>query len=323
MNLAFIPSPSQGVWHLGPVPIRAYALCIIIGVIVAAVLGNRAWVKRGGQHGTVYDITIWAVPFGLVGSRLYHVATDWQLYFSEGANPWRVFYVWEGGLGIWGGVAFGALGAWIGCRVKKISLAAMADTVAPFIVLAQGIGRWGNWFNQELFGRPTTLPWGLEIAPAFRPDDYVRYETFHPTFLYESLWDIAVCLVLLWAIKRFALGHGRGFALYVALYTLGRGWIEYLRIDEVHNHILGLRFNVWTSIVLFVAAIIYMVISAKLRPGVETDVEPSAEPSAEPPADSDAAKEPEQPDKPDEPDEKAESDDDAKVNAEVKSEKPE
>jgi prolipoprotein diacylglyceryl transferase len=211
--------------------------------------------------------------FGLVGARLYHVATDWQLYFADGANPWRALAIWEGGLGIWGGVALGALGAWIGCRSKGISLPAMADTVAPFIVLAQAIGRWGNWFNQELFGGPTTLPWGLEIAPGFRPEGYERFATFHPTFLYESLWDIGVCLVLLWAIRKFALGHGRGFALYVALYTLGRGWIEYMRIDPV-NHVLGLRLNVWTSILVFLAAVVYIVVSARLRPGVETDLEP-------------------------------------------------
>jgi prolipoprotein diacylglyceryl transferase len=274
-----------------------------------------------------------------VGARLYHVATDWQLYFAEGRDPMRVFYVWEGGLGIWGGVAFGALGAWIGCRTKKISLAAMADTSAPYIVLAQGIGRLGNWFNQELFGRPTTLPWGLEIAPGFRPEGYEKFATFHPAFLYELLWDVGVCLVLLWAIRKFRLGHGRGFALYVALYTLGRGWIEYLRIDEVHNHILGLRFNVWTSAVLFVAAIIYIVLSAWLRPGVETDVEPppptaadaDAEPKDSAPEEAEEAEdkaeekaedkaEPEEP--AGEPAE-AESDDDAKVNAEAKSEKPE
>lgn len=269
---ASIPSPDQGVWHLGPVPIRAYALCIIAGVIVASILANRAWVARGGRHGTVYDLTIWAVPFGLVGARLYHVVSDHQLYFSEGADPWRAFYVWEGGLGIWGGVALGAVGVWLGCRSKGISLAAMADTCAPYIVLAQAIGRWGNWFNQELYGRPTTLPWGLEISPAFREPGLERFDTFHPTFLYESLWDIGVCVLVLWAARRFALGHGRAFALYVAAYTAGRAWIEYLRVDDV-NEVLGLRLNIWTSLAVFVAAVAYIVISARLRPGVETQVE--------------------------------------------------
>lgn len=270
---ASIPSPEQGVWHLGPIPIRAYALCIIAGVLVAAILANRAWVARGGRHGTIYDLTIWAVPFGLVGARLYHVVTDHQLYFSEGADPWRALYVWEGGLGIWGGVALGAVGVWLGCRTKGIPLPAVADTCAPYIVLAQAIGRWGNWFNQELYGGPTTLPWGLEISPAFREAGLERFETFHPTFLYESLWDIGVCVLVIWATKRFALGHGRAFALYVAGYTAGRAWIEYLRVDEV-NEILGLRLNLWTSLVVFVAAVAFIVISARLRPGVETEVEP-------------------------------------------------
>jgi prolipoprotein diacylglyceryl transferase len=273
VNLAYIPSPPESEWFIGPFPIRAYALCIIAGVIVAAWLTNRRWVARGGQHGTVYDITIWAVPFGLVGARLYHVITDWQLYFAEGANPWQAFAIWDGGLGIWGAIALGTFGGWIACRRRGIPFPAMADAAAPGIVLAQAIGRWGNWFNQELYGRPTTQPWGLEIAPEHRVDGFEQYETFHPTFLYESLWDVGVALLVIWAAKRFALGHGRAFALYVAAYTLGRGWIEYMRIDPV-NEVLGLRLNVWTSILVFLAAAAYIVVSARLRPGVETDVEP-------------------------------------------------
>ena len=270
---ASIPSPSQGVWHLGPVPIRAYALCIIVGVIVAVWLGNRRWIARGGRPGTVADIAVWAVPFGLVGARLYHVVTDYQLYFGEGRDPLRAFAVWEGGLGIWGGIALGAVGAWIGCRRRGIPLPAMADALAPGIVLAQAIGRWGNWFNQELFGAPTNLPWGLRIDPEHRPTGYEQEASFHPTFLYESAWNIGVAGLVIWADRRFKLGHGRAFALYVAGYTLGRGWIEYLRIDPV-NHVAGLRLNVWTSIALFVAAVLYILISAMLRPGREPVVEP-------------------------------------------------
>ncbi len=271
MTLAYLPSPSQGVWHLGPFPIRAYALCIIAGIVVAVWLSDRRWVARGGQPGTVGDIAVWAVPFGLVGGRLYHVLTDPELYFAEGKDPLAALYIWRGGLGIWGAVALGALGAYIGCRRRGVKFRAFADTVAPGIVLAQAIGRWGNWFNQELFGKPTTLPWGLEIDPAHR-GDLQQYSTFHPTFLYESLWDLGVAGLVLWADRRFRLGYGRAFALYAMAYTAGRAWIEYLRVDPV-NDIFGVRLNVWTSILVFVAAAIYFLVTTKRHPGRETDVE--------------------------------------------------
>ncbi|MER5761023.1 prolipoprotein diacylglyceryl transferase [Streptomyces sp. NPDC002082] len=269
MNLAFIPSPSTGVLHLGPIPLRGYAFCIIIGVFVAVWLGNKRWVARGGKPGTVADIAVWAVPFGLVGGRLYHVITDYQLYFGEGRDWVDAFKIWEGGLGIWGAIALGAVGAWIGCRRRGIPLPAWADALAPGIALAQACGRWGNWFNQELYGRATDLPWAVEITDG--PNRVAG--TYHPTFLYESLWCIGVALLVIWADRRFTLGHGRAFALYVAAYCVGRGWIEYMRVDEAH-HILGLRLNVWTSIVVFVLAVVYLVLSAKLRPGREEVVEP-------------------------------------------------
>ncbi|MFF5936277.1 prolipoprotein diacylglyceryl transferase [Streptomyces sp. NPDC012508] len=269
MDLAYIPSPSTGVLHLGPVPLRAYAFCIIIGVFVAVWIGNKRWIARGGKAGTVADIAVWAVPFGLVGGRLYHVITDYQLYFSEGENWVDAFKIWEGGLGIWGAIALGAVGAWIGARRRGIPLPAYADAIAPGIALAQAIGRWGNWFNQELYGKPTTLPWGLEISAGANREEGI----YHPTFLYESLWCIGVALLVIWADRRFKLGHGRAFALYVAAYCAGRGWIEYMRVDEAH-HILGLRLNVWTAIVVFVLAVAYIVISARLRPGREEIVEP-------------------------------------------------
>ena len=273
MTLATIPSPEQGVWYLGPLPIRGYALCIILGVIVAVWLGERRWVARGGQPGAVGDVAIWAVPFGLVGGRLYHVLTDPQLYFAAGQDPVSALYIWRGGLGIWGADALGALGAYIGCRRRGMKFRAFADAVAPAIVLAQAIGRWGNWFNQELYGKPTTLPWALEIDPTHR-GDLQQYETFHPTFLYESLWDLGVAGLVIWADRRFRLGYGRAFALYVMAYTAGRGWIEYLRVDPV-NDIVGVRLNVWTSIVVFLAAAAYFVVSAKRHPGRETDVQPA------------------------------------------------
>ncbi|GAA3490008.1 prolipoprotein diacylglyceryl transferase [Streptomyces cremeus] len=274
MNLAFIPSPAAGEIHLGPLPLRGYALCIIIGVFVAVWYGNKRWIARGGKPGTVADIAVWAVPFGLVGGRLYHVVTDYQLYFSEGKNWVNAFKIWEGGLGIWGAVALGAVGAWIGCRRRGIPLPAWADAMAPALVIAQAIGRWGNWFNQELYGRATDLPWALKITKGEEPGLY------HPTFLYESLWCLGVAAVIVWADRRFKLGHGRVFALYVALYCAGRGWIEYMRIDDAH-HILGLRLNVWTAIVIFVLAVVYFVLSSRLRPGREEIVEPERAGAAE------------------------------------------
>ncbi|MEU6880700.1 prolipoprotein diacylglyceryl transferase [Streptomyces sp. NPDC046712] len=269
MDLAFIPSPSTGVLHLGPVPLRGYAFCIIIGVFVAVWYGNKRWIARGGKAGTVADIAVWAVPFGLVGGRLYHVITDYQLYFSEGENWVDAFKIWEGGLGIWGAIALGAVGAWIGCRRRGIPLPAYADAIAPGIAFAQAIGRWGNWFNQELYGKPTDLPWGLKISAGANREEGI----YHPTFLYESLWCIGVALLVIWADRRFKLGHGRAFALYVAAYCTGRAWIEYMRVDEAH-HVLGLRLNVWTAIVVFVLAVAYIVISSRLRPGREEVVEP-------------------------------------------------
>ncbi|MGP4000534.1 prolipoprotein diacylglyceryl transferase [Streptomyces sp. 8N706] len=274
MDLAFIPSPSTGVIHLGPIPLRGYAFCIILGVFLAVWLGNRRWVARGGLPGTVADIAVWAVPFGLVGGRLYHVITTYEPYFGEDGNWVDAFKIWEGGLGIWGAIALGAVGAWIGCRRRGIPLPAYADAVAPGVAFAQAIGRWGNWFNQELYGKPTDLPWALKIDA--NPGAGKIAGTYHPTFLYESLWCVGVALLVLWADRRFKLGHGRAFALYVAAYTVGRGWIEYMRIDEAH-HILGVRLNVWTSVVVFLAAVAYMIVSARRRPGRETVVEPAAE----------------------------------------------
>jgi prolipoprotein diacylglyceryl transferase len=261
---ATIPSPSQGVWHLGPVPIRAYALCIIAGIVLAIVIGERRWVARGGKAGEMQDVAIWAVPFGLVGGRLYHVITDNDLYFGHDKNPVAALYVWRGGLGIWGAVALGALGVWLVCRRKGIRFAPVLDALAPGVLVAQALGRWGNYFNQELFGRPTDLPWGLQIDLAHRPDGYLQYATFHPTVLYECLWDLAAFAFVIWADRRFRLGHGQVMALYVMAYCAGRAWIEDLRIDTVQlNDVLGLRLNVWTSIVLFLAALAYFVISRR------------------------------------------------------------
>lgn len=277
-----IPSPDQGVWNIGPVPVRAYALLIIVGIVVAVWWGNKRYVARGGREGTILDVAMWAVPFGIVGGRIYHVLSDWQIYFGpDGRGFGAALRIWDGGLGIWGAVAFGALGAWIGARRLGVPLPPIGDAVAPGIAVAQAIGRLGNWFNQELFGAPTDLPWALEIDPASRPDGYLEIETFHPTFLYESLWLIALALVLVWADRRFSMGHGRLFALYVALYCAGRVWIEALRIDDA-NTILGLRLNIWTSVVVGVGALAYLVISAQKRPGRDLVIDPREEMRDEP-----------------------------------------
>ncbi|HLR96094.1 MAG TPA: prolipoprotein diacylglyceryl transferase [Jiangellaceae bacterium] len=267
-----IPSPPESVWYLGPVPLRAYALAILAGIVVAIWWGGKRYVARGGPDSGIGDIALWAVPFGIVGGRIYHVVTDYQLYFGEGRDPVEALYLWQGGLGIWGAIAFGALGAWIAARRAGLPFPPIADALAPAIVVAQALGRWGNWFNQELFGRPTDLPWGLQIDPENRPAEYADAATFHPTFLYESLWCVLVAVVLVWADRRWSMGHGRVFALYVILYTIGRGFIESVRIDPA-NEILGARVNVWVSVLVCAGALAYLVISARRRPGRESPAE--------------------------------------------------
>ena len=273
--LAYIPSPSQGVWHLGPIPLRAYALFIIVGIVVALVLGDRRWEARGGQRGVIYDIALWAVPFGLIGGRLYHVITDWRTYFGDdGAGLAGALRIWDGGLGIWGAVALGGVGAWIGCRQHGIPLPAFGDAIAPGIVLAQAIGRLGNYFNQELYGRPTTLPWGLEIYERRDVNGALDslngvstgqlIEVVHPTFLYELLWNVLVFAALIWIDRRFKIGHGRLFAMYVAGYCLGRFWVELMRSD-VATHIAGIRVNSFTSMFVFIGAVVYIMVAPKGR----------------------------------------------------------
>ncbi|WP_083812567.1 prolipoprotein diacylglyceryl transferase [Gordonia neofelifaecis] len=275
--LAYLPSPPQGVWHLGPVPIRAYALFIIIGIIVAVWWGSRRWMARGGQPGEVIDVALWAVPFGLIGGRIYHVLTDWNTYFGPGGRGLgAVFKIWDGGLGIWGAVAFGAVGAWIGARNMGIKLPPFGDAIAPAILLAQGIGRLGNYFNQELFGRPTTVPWGLEIYDRTNADGVISYKLIdgvstgtvysvvHPTFLYELLWNVFFVIVLVLVDRRFRIGHGRLFALYVAGYCVGRFVVELMR-DDYATHIFGVRINVFTAAIVFLCAALYFVMAPKGR----------------------------------------------------------
>ena len=258
--LAFIPSPSQGSIHLGPVPLRAYSLFIALGVYVAVVVTSRRYKHRGGDPELIVSIALWAVPAGIVGARIYHVVSDFELYRH---NLTGMVKIWDGGLGIWGGVALGTIvGAWVAHR-RHADVRLLMDCVAPALPLAQAIGRWGNYFNQELFGRPTTLPWGLRIDLAHRPTGYERFATFHPTFLYEMLWDLTVVAIVLLAERHLRLRKGYLFAVYVAAYTFGRFFVESLRIDHA-NKFLGLRLNDWTSIVVFVVAMGFVI--AGLRP---------------------------------------------------------
>ena len=298
----YFPSPSQGVWHLGPLPIRAYALFIITGIVVALLIGDRRWEARGGQRGVIYDIALWTVPFGLVGGRLYHLATDWRTYWGPGgAGLGAALRIWDGGLGIWGAVALGGVGAWIGCRRRGIPLPAFGDAIAPGIILAQAIGRLGNYFNQELYGRETTLPWGLEIFYRRDPSGYIDPHSLdgistgqvalvvQPTFLYELIWNVLVFVALIYADRRFNLGHGRLFALYVAGYCVGRFCVELLR-DDTATHIAGIRINSFTSTFVFIGAVVYIMVAPKGREAPESlrgtdhvaEESPEAEPAAEP-----------------------------------------
>ena len=268
-----IPSPSQNVWYIGVFPIRAYAIAIMIGIVVAIWIARRRWAARGGDPDTVLEISFWAVPFGIIGGRLYHVISSPDAYFGVNGDPIRALFIWEGGLGIWGAVALGAVGAWIGARRQGVSFVVFADVVAPALLVAQAIGRIGNYFNQELFGGPTTLPWGLEIspnAPEF-PAGYPAGTLFHPTFLYEMIWNLAAAVFIVWLERRFRLGHGRVFWAYVMAYTSGRVWIEMLRIDPAHTF-FGLRLNVWTSILVFLGALVAFVVVGRRHPGRETTV---------------------------------------------------
>ena len=279
MILANIPSPPQGVWYLGSIPIRAYALCIIVGILVALWITQRRYSAMGGNSDTVWDAAIVIIPAGIVGGRLYHVITDYDKYFCADCNPVDALKITNGGLGIWGAVALGAVAVWVMFKIKGIPLGPFADAVAPGLVLAQGIGRLGNWFNQELYGAETTVPWALDIF--YRVDEAGRnapvsghstgevIASVHPTFLYELIWNVLVCLFLLWAHKAWKLGHGRVFALYVAGYTLGRFFIENMRADDA-TMVFGVRINVIVSVVVFIVAVI---IFLSLKKGQETPAE--------------------------------------------------
>ncbi|MGA7149186.1 MAG: prolipoprotein diacylglyceryl transferase [Microbacterium sp.] len=247
--VASIPSPEVSSVQLGPLTIHFYALCIIAGIIAAVLLTNHRLTKRGAEPWVVIDIALLAVPLAIVGARIYHVLTHWGFYFGDGANPLSALFIWEGGIAIYGALIGGAVGAWLGCRWTGIRFWTFADALAPGLLLAQALGRFGNWFNQELFGLPTDLPWGLEIAfdnPAW-PAGLPEGTLFHPTFLYEVVWNLLGVAVLLWAGRAFRLQWGRLFGLYLVWYSAGRIVWESIRIDP-SEIILGLRTNVWAAI---------------------------------------------------------------------------
>ena len=257
--IASLPSPTVGVWHLGPFPLRMYAVCILLGIVVAVWLTGRRLVDRGYEAGQALDVAAYAVPFGIVGGRIYHVITTPDPYWGEGGNPVDALKIWEGGLGIWGAIALGAFGIWVGCRQVGIRFLPFLDAAVPGVALAQAIGRVGNWFNNELYGGPTTLPWGLTIhqwdqgagrAVEDASGNPVVLGVFHPTFLYEMIWLVILAVALLVIDKRRALAPGQLAGLYVAGYPVGRIVIEFMRTDKAEI-ILGLRLNVWTSIIVF------------------------------------------------------------------------
>ncbi|UQU63101.1 prolipoprotein diacylglyceryl transferase [Couchioplanes caeruleus] len=296
MKLAAIPSPATSVWHVLGLPIRAYALCIVAGIVVAVLVMEHRLRRRGVAPWASLDMAVWAVPFGIVGARIYHVITSPAEYFGDGGHPIRVFQIWEGGLGIWGAVAGGALGAWFAARQLGLPLAVFADALAPGLPLAQAVGRLGNWFNNELYGSVTTLPWGLRVHDMDRANPghatvidgkpVTLPDLYHPTFLYEAVWDVGVAVLVYLLDRRFKFGRGRAFALYVMAYTLGRCWIEMLRIDDA-NHFFGIRLNVFTSVVVFLLALAYFLVVRGPREYVVPIDAPETAPEPEPASDVD------------------------------------
>jgi prolipoprotein diacylglyceryl transferase len=249
MLIASIPSPSANGFHVGPLFFHYYGLCYVVGITAAVILTRRLWREKGGDPDLVYTVALWGVPAGILGARLYHDVTSWN---EVPHNWWGWLAVWQGGLGIWGGIAGGFLGGVIPLRRHKVSVTRFMDAAAPGILVAQAIGRVGNYFNQELFGGPTSLPWALQISPAHRPAGYLGYTTFNPTFLYELIWDLALAVALIWLIRHRQIRAPGIFALYVTGYSAFRIFEELLRVDPAH-HFLGERLNFWVASLLTLA----------------------------------------------------------------------
>jgi prolipoprotein diacylglyceryl transferase len=280
--LASIPSPSSSTVEIGPFAIHFYGLTLLVAIVAAVVITGIRWTHRGGDWDLIFRLAVWGVAFGIIGARLYHVVTSWDELPDEW---WGPFAIWRGGLGVWGGIGLGVLAGWVVAKRSGANIAQLLDCVAPALLVAQGIGRVGNWWNQELFGGPTDLPWGLEISPDKRPIDYIENETFHPTFLYEALWCFGAAGVLL-LVERFArLRPGNLFALYVVLYSVGRLWIETLRIDPSHE-IAGVRINVYVAAIFGLTALVIFIWRERSwrrrtsapAPKVETMAVPKARP---------------------------------------------
>jgi prolipoprotein diacylglyceryl transferase len=268
--VASIPSPSISSFEIGPLRIHIYALCIITGIVIAVLWTNARLTKRGAEPWVVIDIALLAVPLAIIAARIYHVLTHWSFYFGEGANPLSALYIWEGGIAIYGALIGGAVGAWLGCRWTGIRFWTFADALAPALLLAQAIGRFGNWFNQELYGLPTDVPWGLEIDypnPAW-PIGLPEGTLFHPTFLYEVLWNALGVLVIVWVGRRFRLQWGRLFAVYLMWYSAGRIVWESIRIDP-SDIFLGLRTNVWAAILGVILGLVIFFVQKRRHPGLE------------------------------------------------------
>jgi prolipoprotein diacylglyceryl transferase len=273
------PPPAWAQFQVGPLTIHTYALCILAGIIAAILITQRRLSARGGQSGMVLDVIIWAVPLGIVGARLYHVFTHGGDYFYPGANLWNVFAIWDGGNALYGSLLGGALGAWIGCRRAGIKLWSFADALAPAMLVAQSMGRLGNYFNHELFGLPTTLPWGLEILPtdSMFPKDLPAGTLFHPLFLYEIIWNLVGVAILLLLERRFLRGGhelrwGRLFGLYLVWYGLGRSWLEAIRIDPTSDALLGIPANIWASFVAILLGVVLFVVQGRRHPEPETSI---------------------------------------------------
>lgn len=279
MLIASIPSPGTDALELGPLTLRLYGALIALGIVAAVTITQRRWSARGHSPDDITAVAVWAVPFGVVGARLYHVITDNERYRD---NWLEAFEIWSGGLGIWGAIAGGALGVIIAARRLSMPLLELADAVAPGLLVAQAIGRLGNWFNQELFGRPTDLPWALEIDPEHRPAEYADVATFHPTFLYEALWNLALAGALIWLLPRVwpQRRPGTTFALYVVGYTFARLWIELVRIDPA-SEVLGQRVNVWVSLLVMVGGLV-AVVRLQRRPLIDDEADRSEVPKLTP-----------------------------------------
>ena len=271
-----IPSPPS-VWSqfpLGPLTVHTYALCILAGIIAAVIITQRRLSTRGAKSGVVLDIIIWAVPIGIVGARFYHVFTHLGDYFFSGANLWNIFAIWDGGNALYGSLLGGALGAYIGCRRHGIRFWSFADALAPAMLVAQSLGRFGNYFNHELFGLPTTLPWGLQIesSNAKFPPGLAAGTLFHPLFLYEIIWNLIGVAVILFLERKLTLRWGRAFGLYLIWYGLGRSWLEAIRIDPTSDGFLGIPANVWASFVAIALGITLFVIQTRRHPQPEISV---------------------------------------------------